>query len=180
MTYPLPADHRYTDRDVRENQYLYYVAVEYLHSYGGDFEFLVRAKRSLEAIGSLPVATIRGVLNCMRSDPSAAINLPSPKPPRLKVVTIQRPARIRLKATFHKQYLTSTWPTARLSHWLDPVRTVLWWHPHTASYSWDPYPLCSMHFGRAPLLNTHYVPLDKKECQRCVDAAWDRGIKYCE
>ena len=174
----MPADHRFTDRDVRENSNLYPIAAEYLRNYGGDFDFLVRAKRSLEAIGSLPLATVRGVLNCMRGDPSAAMVLPQPQPPKLKVVEIQRPARVQLKATFHKPYLTSTWPTAYLAHRLDPERTKLWWYPHTASYSWEPFVLCGMYFGRKPLLNTHYVPLGKKECQRCVDAAWVRDVSY--
>lgn len=68
-------ENKYTDEDVKRDPGLGVIARHYLLDYHGSFSFLVEAKRNLQ---NLNVATIRGVLNCMRSD-SNVINLPEPK-----------------------------------------------------------------------------------------------------
>src|SRR5215203_6856419 len=71
------AEHKYTDRDVRESAELVEAAIEFLESYQGDFEFLIDCKMRLSAGGELSVGMVRGVLNCMRANPRVK-NLPEP------------------------------------------------------------------------------------------------------
>jgi hypothetical protein len=72
-------DMKYTDRDVREDSQLTDLAIAYIANYTGEFEPLVDAKELFEEEGSLPIAVIRKVLNCMRHDAQVARNLPRPR-----------------------------------------------------------------------------------------------------
>lgn len=77
-------DHRYSDRDVRENPDLRAIALDYLETYGGSFEPLLRLKlysAQLEEGEVLQTQQIRMILNCMRHDPAVASGLPAPKFP---------------------------------------------------------------------------------------------------
>ena len=65
---------KFTDRDVRENIHLGKVAVRFLENYGGDFDFLVAAKRASRK-DELTIQMVRGTLNCMRSDFKGALML---------------------------------------------------------------------------------------------------------
>lgn len=71
---------KYTDRDVRENEYLYEQVVAYLEQYQGEFSYLIDCKMRLNQGVELSVGMIRGALNCMRVDPRVT-NLPEPLPP---------------------------------------------------------------------------------------------------
>ena len=71
---------KYTDRDVRENNSLVEFAMEYLLHYQGEFDFLVDCKMRISTGHDLTVGMVRGVLNCMRSDPRVT-RMPDPMPP---------------------------------------------------------------------------------------------------
>lgn len=60
---------RYTDRNVRESPGLTTLAIDFLKSYGGEFEPIVNAKNYLITTGNVPTVMVRTVLNCMRLDP---------------------------------------------------------------------------------------------------------------
>lgn len=74
-------DHKYSDRDVRENPELRDLAIAYIDKYGGSFEPLLKIKQYIAYHGVETLATIqiRLVLNCMRHDPEVAGTLPAPK-----------------------------------------------------------------------------------------------------
>lgn len=94
------AERKYTDRDVRENESLRDLAINYVLGYGGDFEPLVNAVDMLKEEGDLPTNIIRVVLNCMRHDRNVAADLPQPEPAR--VVHMPRRRKDR-----NKDYRTS-------------------------------------------------------------------------
>lgn len=82
-------DHRYSDRDVRENPDLRELAIDYINKYGGSFNPLLRIKLHLARGGSvdgLNTVQIRTILNCMRHDVAVAAHMPAPQfpytPPR--------------------------------------------------------------------------------------------------
>ena len=152
-------DARYTDRDVRESEHLYLLAVRFLKAYRGDFEFLVRARNHLDDTGALPIATARGVLNCMRSDPMGAMLLPQtptgrypddvphsgPQPQNNGHK--RRPSHIDLKSTWHVMYVLSTWPTAQVYHVLRPELSHIRWYPHQSQFGYDIQLWCGYPFG---------------------------------
>ena len=70
-------EHKYTDRDVRENANFYDAAIRYLDQYSGSFDFLIMCKQRLAMEEDLSVGMIRGVMNCMRADPRVT-GLPEP------------------------------------------------------------------------------------------------------
>ena len=69
---------RYTDRDVREDESLRELALEYLRQYGGEFEPLTDAQEVMNSGEHLPTQMIRKVLNCMRHDRDWATRMPTP------------------------------------------------------------------------------------------------------
>lgn len=69
---------KYTDRDVREDESLRELALEYLAQYGGDFEPLTDAQAVLAEGETLPTQMIRKVLNCMRHDRDWVNKMPKP------------------------------------------------------------------------------------------------------
>lgn len=71
-------EHKYSDRDVRENPDLAEMAYEYLDTYGGEYEPLVRAQEVLRDGRYLTTSQTRVVLNCMRHDWNIADQLPQP------------------------------------------------------------------------------------------------------
>jgi hypothetical protein len=171
-------DRRYTDRDVREHPELVSVAAGFLYAYGGDYDFLVQAQAVLRANGVMPVATARGVLNCMRADPRVAGSLPIPpsgaplaivdawtrRPPKPVPV---RPARVRLNATFKKRYLISTAPTAQTAHYLESPACQLWWMPHLEEYTAQLYVLCRRGIYAPNILMTDVIPAGRRICAGC-------------
>jgi len=162
-------DYRYTDQDVREHPYLEPLARSYLQSYGGDFSFLVAAKLLVESGGVLSTAVTRGVLNCMRADPTAPVP-PARSRPVLRTVNPRRPARVRLKASFKRPWLSSRFPTARYAHELHPGLTELWWFPHIERYEWYPRVWCGVSLSRAQQVNTWEIPEGRTACLRCARA----------
>ena len=168
-------DYKYTDQDVRETQELRHHVNTFLHEYGGDFEFLVKAKMAYMAGVPLTTATYRGVLNCMRFDLNWARRLSPPRglitsrPNPLRVVELQRPARVILKAQFKKPYIMSTYPTAQVVHLLDIKRSQLWWYPHIEEYHAVLYPYCGRIIGRGleQMLEANEVPECRRLCKTC-------------
>lgn len=76
-------DHRYSDRDVRENPDLRDLALDYIDKYGGSFEPLLRIKNYMASGEDYEPGTsqIRMILNCMRNDVAVAATLPAPQFP---------------------------------------------------------------------------------------------------
>jgi hypothetical protein len=75
------ASHKYTDRDVRENELeMRHFVESYLERYHGEFEFLIDCKMRVAEGYTLSTGMVRGVLNCMRNDPRVK-GLPAPLPP---------------------------------------------------------------------------------------------------
>lgn len=66
---------KYTDTDVRLHPELRQQAVAYAVEYGGDFDYMLQAQATALATGDLRPGVVRGVLNCMRTDPAVASNL---------------------------------------------------------------------------------------------------------
>jgi len=148
---------KYTDEDVRRSQELTDIALRYLEGYQGDFAFLVRAKNYLEARGTLPAATVRGILNCMRSDPYAAMLLPStpdgrsvsdrPATTRRHLTAVpQRPAYVVVNTTWKMQYLLSTHKIAEVYHVLRIEYCQLRWYTHARAFAPKLYVWCSKDF----------------------------------
>jgi hypothetical protein len=72
------ASHKYTDRDVRENELeMRHFVESYLERYHGEFEFLIDCKMRVAEGYTLSTGMVRGVLNCMRNDPRVK-GLPAP------------------------------------------------------------------------------------------------------
>lgn len=71
---------KYTDRDVREDSSLVEMALAYLRTYEGEFQFLVDCKMRLATETPFTPGMVRGILNCMRVDPRAP-EMPEPLPP---------------------------------------------------------------------------------------------------
>lgn len=172
-------DYKYTDRDVREDPDLVKLVSEYLHQYGGDFEFLTSAKRALAAYGALPTGIVRGVLNCMRTDPKWNVPMPTPSsvptplvvlpPPGLFLVNNTRRYRIRLNATFKYPYLMSMWKTAYLVHLLDPRKSVLWYMTRDNSYEAELASWCCLSWShRRNLVMATEIPEGRIVCRRCT------------
>lgn len=86
---------KFTDADVRSDPDLMRAAVEHARDYRGEFDFLVAAQELVLYTETLPVAVARGVLNCMRADPSASWKLPAPA--RIRAVPDERPEPARPK-----------------------------------------------------------------------------------
>lgn len=165
-------EYKYTDRDVRENPNLILDVKAYLGWYGGDFDFLIKARQYLAVQGTLPTGIIRGVLNCMRTDPSWIWRVPilstPATPPSLYQVDISRPRRIELKATFNKPYVMSPWKTAYLVHILYQRESRMWWHPHTGIYECLLQGWCNISYSqRRNLIMVDTIPEGRRECTRC-------------
>lgn len=71
------AQRKFVDRDILADPSLVTTATIYAVNYHGEFEFMLAAKAAAQSSGTLPLPVARGVLNCMRVDPTAAHNLPA-------------------------------------------------------------------------------------------------------
>ncbi len=92
MTNPAGApDFRYTDRDVREDDSLTRIALNYIDTYTGCFEPILDARAYLMDHETLPTSKVRTVLNCMRQDYNVMDSLPIPeRRPVLSVVKVKK------------------------------------------------------------------------------------------
>lgn len=172
-------DARYNDREVREDLKLQACAIRYVQSYQGDFEFLVRAKMFLHQNGTLPVATLRGVLNCMRSDPMGAMSLPqtptgrfAPTESRLQQRAIEvvttRPVTVRVQ--WKMKYILSNHKLAQVAHLLRPDTSELRWFPVSQDYRWYPRAWCTKIHYNTSLLEMTNDPRGRRLCVQCVSA----------
>lgn len=134
---------KFFDSDVRADPDLTDIAVDWVWNYPGDFEFLVTARELARVTDTLPIAVVRGVLNCMRADPGAARLLPArralvavpdddtpqramarqrhptaPKPP----VKIEPPTTLWVPVTTHLPYGVGSGRTAYKLHVVESVR----------------------------------------------------------
>ena len=71
-------ERKYTDADVRADTSLIELAYEYLDTYPGEFDPLVRAQDVVRSGRPLTTPQIRVVLNCMRNDWDIADKMPRP------------------------------------------------------------------------------------------------------
>lgn len=72
-------EYKYTDQDVREDDRLRTIALNYLAQYGGDYAPLVERKLELGRPHLISTRDIRVILNCMRHDFNVAATLPRPE-----------------------------------------------------------------------------------------------------
>jgi hypothetical protein len=165
--------YKYTDTDVRSNPDLVGQAYEFLQSYQGEFEFLRDAKHDLEDQGMLPTGIVRGVLNCMRTQPVVFQRLSQP----IRPVSIIHPERVRrgqvpLKTVWHKRYFSSLWPRAYKAHLLDHTRSSLIWLPYINEIHCHPYILCSARLRMGVMTND---TMDREVCTRCLAQEVERS-----
>lgn len=72
----MSAQRKFIDRDILADPGLITTATIYAVNYHGEFEFMLAAKAAAQSSGTLPLPVARGVLNCMRADPTAMHHLP--------------------------------------------------------------------------------------------------------
>jgi len=72
----MDAQRKFIDRDLLADPGLVTTATIYAVNYTGTFEFMLAAKEAAQATGTLSLPVARGVLNCMRVDPTASRHLP--------------------------------------------------------------------------------------------------------
>lgn len=179
---------KYTDRDVRERPELVAEAIRYLRWYQGEFEFLVDAKRYEVANGSLPLATARGVLNCLRQDARyAMVADPIPEPAtytrRLRVVVDQEERRepFDLKTYWNARLMWSAHKGAVVVHAMKPGVNLRYF-PMAHREKIDVYggirSLCSTGFPRTLLRLGRAMPEDKRFCHRCTNLIEEFGFDW--
>lgn len=111
------AEHRYTDRDVRENSDLFRIATWYAQNYTGDFEFMVDIMRQVQCGIELNVSQVRAVMNCLRNDPRQAAQVPSKENlPEVEAKVIEMPT-YRLKRKFGAEVESCEGNQSHDSHW---------------------------------------------------------------
>lgn len=194
---------KFTDRDVRERPELVAEAVRYLRWYQGEFDFLVDAKRYEAACGNLPLATARGVLNCMRTDARYALvadGLPEPaesspsfrrgatRPARrLRAVTSaddlpeRRP--FALKTYWNARFYYSTHPKAELAHALR-IDAQIWYYP-TAHSDDSRYAVrgglrgvCLATYASGHERLSRTLPAGRRFCRRCAEAIGETSYDW--
>ena len=177
------ADVRYTDTDVRRDDNLKVIAETYATNYPGDFAPMVEAREFLFLNGHLTVTLARTVLNCMRSDATAAHLLPQrerpERPARLQLVRENQPplrkAVITLRTTWHKRYVLSTHKLAVLAHILDKERSQMRFFPYTGNYQAYIYALCGAR-TRPDIMSDDLM--GRRECARCAQREQDKWEAY--
>lgn len=112
-----PFDYAYTDRDVREDEDLRVLAINYVNAYGGEFTPLVEAREYLREYGVLSTPIARKVLNCMRHDASVAYMLPRPKRRTAEVVVSMAGHKRKQRARPRDVLCENT--ASHHSHWQD-------------------------------------------------------------
>jgi hypothetical protein len=159
--------YKFTDTDLREDPALFNVAYNFLAVYAGEFEFLVHAKAQYLTMHELPLGTVRGVLNCMRTLPNArellGFYMWSPRPPLMAAPPVMtaptpsrhlhavredsRPARMYMRAIWKAEFFLSIHPQAFMTHLLDPVKSEVVWWPHIGKFEVRPTSYCSAHLS---------------------------------
>lgn len=77
-SYTITDQGKYTDDDVRANPILWQAAVDYALNYKGRFQFLLDCKWELGQYSNIGLRKIRGIMNCMLSEPDLIKDLPKP------------------------------------------------------------------------------------------------------
>lgn len=119
-------ERKYTDADVRADMELTELALEYLDTYAGDFDPLVRAQDVLLRGGVLTTSQIRVVLNCMRHDWNIADQMPTPMakvidmPVRDEIPVLgymePKPKKRKKKPSYQDRYISCDDPKPHPSH----------------------------------------------------------------
>ena len=130
------ADRKFTDRDIRDNPSLIYIAEEYLRGYTGDFEYLVACQEFLSDNGRIPASLARPVLNCMRNDPYALQKLSQiHKQPIAAQEEYVRPAQMYLKSKLKHKYALSQAKNASVAHMIrHDGRPVVLYYPYVQKF----------------------------------------------
>ncbi len=160
---------KYTDTDVRSNSYsLFDLAGRYLATYQGDFAFLVSAKAAWFD-SRLTVQMVRGVLNCMLSDPNVK-NMPTAGDvyfdakfiSNVEIESSSNPNKQhgnssgdlpwivsrKLPTRWRKQFLVLNHMQASVVHYLDTDYSGLYYGSHGSyepSFIWRLRKMCSPH-----------------------------------
>lgn len=124
------AELKYTDRDVRENEDFQVMVYKYLDKYDGEFEFLVSCKQRAALGMSLTVGMMRGVLNCMRTDPRLPFEMPDPMPQVEAEVIQMFPKQPKRKKKGKK--------SKRPEPWDCPLMKAGIFHHHNQQTGWRP------------------------------------------
>lgn len=127
---------RYNDTDVREDPTLIPEAEDYARKYTGSFEFMLAAQKRVQGGKSLTVPMARGVLNCMRMDPSAdapepqPIPMPDQCPPSLSLEEPpkERRSSVRMRTRIRVPFGMSS-ANGTVLHRVDPRGYIEWGHP---------------------------------------------------
>lgn len=186
---------KFTDRDVRERPELVAEAIRYLRWYQGEFEFLVDAKRYEFMNGNLPLATARGVLNCMRVDVRYALvadGLPEPAPysvpeerPKRKLRAVKDDTRwpFYLKTYWNARYYYSTHKSAQVVHVIRPDAQ-LKYYPEAQDverryWPWaDLRSFCSASLSHNTVRLSRVMPEGKRFCHRCAELIEEFGYDW--
>jgi hypothetical protein len=125
-------EYKYTDRDLRDHPELANLACSYLASYAGDFEYLRDARQAMIEVGGLPASIVRGVLNCMRTDPRALPSLAAIAKPSAELGHDDVPTESNLRSPSWIQRPSQAARSTRLAQceWTDPH------YPHTYGPEW--------------------------------------------
>lgn len=184
---------KYTDRDVRERPELVAEAIRYLRWYQGEFEFLVDAKRYEAANGTLPVATARGVLNCIRNDARyAMVSDPIPDPLPHETFTKRRKLRVVDEEERRYPFALKTYWNARLYYSAHKGAVVvhalrldaeLWCYPkhhsgHTIHTRSGLRAFCSQSFSSATERLAREMPEGKRFCHKCAEMIEEVGYDW--
>jgi hypothetical protein len=178
--------YKFTDTDLREDPALFNVAYNFLAVYAGEFEFLVHAKAQYLTMHELPLGTVRGVLNCMRTLPNAQVLLghyvSSPQRAddhatrwtgfelgsrRLRVVQEDERPRYPfvLKATFKATHLNSVHKQAYKSHLLNPVSSEIKYYPVRQEIQVRVWPYCGTRLAHGVMM---FSDMGREVCELCI------------
>jgi len=138
---------KYKDQDILNHPSLQAAAKEFLLNYHGSYEFLRRAKTQMLRTHTLPVGTVRGVVNCMRNQPGALHGQPLPGTPMAlkpqlemtpRISEIRRAAFVEANIKrwkhqfmwkpFPKGWASSPKPKQPVFHVIEPTRSVGRWY----------------------------------------------------
>lgn len=170
-------DYKFTDTDVRAHPQLTNAVYDFLSTYEGEFAFLVEARKTLSSLKFLHIATVRGVLNCMRIDPrgqkllSAYREEQEPLQVAAPYFVQSRPRvprsviAVPMRTTFKAEYVLSTHKQAYKAHLLDPQASSILWYPGPQELLVVIRPYCSSHLAKAVLSTENY---GRDVCFRCI------------
>jgi hypothetical protein len=194
--------YKFTDEDVRRESRLTYAAYEFVRAYTGDYTFLRDAKVLLNRANFLHTGTVRGILNCMRTQAYGLELLSFWNPERVPAQVLQlvdtgevferprpglrfpferdytddrfdtRPARMHMRATFKAEYIMSIHKQAYITHLLDLIRSEVVWWTRTRKFEVRPIAICGARLSYG-VMCLHDG--GRPHCQGCIRLEGERS-----